>query len=56
MRYKITYYDRYSFKATREEKTKSLELTNFDTLSNMIDLLQKNKYFIISVELKEEAD
>lgn len=54
MRYLITYYDRFAFRKTKEERTKFLELTNFDTLSDTIKLLQNNKYVIISVELIEE--
>lgn len=55
MRYLITYYDRRAFRKTKEERTKTLELTNFDTLSEAIDLLQKNEYLIISAELVEET-
>lgn len=55
MRYLITYYDRTYFRKSKEERTKTLELTNFDTLSETIDLLQKNNYLILSAKLVEET-
>lgn len=53
MKYVIIYFDKYGFNMTEEERTKKMEIYTFDTLSTAIDVLQKNKYVIISVELKE---
>ena len=53
MKYVIIYFDKYGFNMTEEERTKKMEIYTFDTLYTAIDVLQKNKYVIISVELKE---